>query len=443
MRRLSDRIRATGRALALLAPLLLLEAGAAVAQELSLELPERVPAPVMSYRGADWLERPEREREELPQEVLDVMGLEDGDMVADLGAGSGYYTRRMAPLVGPTGRVYAVDIQPEMLEILRDNIEDEGITNVVTVLGEADDPRLPEGEIDWIFLADVYHEFSDPETMLARMRDALGPGGRVALLEYRVEDGTGDHILADHRMSVRQVLSEWLPAGFELVELHEFLPGQHLFIFQEEGDGAPAIAHLDLLEALAEATVTASARGDGPRLVSMTVRRSSSDPVVVTFPVGTYFPAPEGTSDMVALRDGMVLLTDRERTWRVPARSADPSAAAPGAGHELGIESADDHRRARNVMWVFQGLDLPPQIAPVLEQVTLWIATADAGYDVLESHLEGAPLPPANAVALGLAYLETAGMDVMTTRLWSERERFVPALTDASLAALFDGWGME
>jgi hypothetical protein len=144
---------------------------------------------------------------------------------------------------------------------------------------------------------------------------------------------------------------------------------------------------------------------------------------------------------MVALRDGFAFLTDESRTWSPPARSADPRAGVPGAGDAFTIEAADDHRRERNVMWVFQGLDFPPQIAPVLEQVTLWIASSDAGYEDLSAALQSAPLPAANALALALAYLETAGMDVMATRLWAERDRFVPALTDPSLSGLFDNWG--
>lgn len=125
-------------------PLLLLVAAAPslVAQELRLELPDRTPAQVMSYRGAGWLERPERVAEEMPDEVMAALGLEDGDVVADLGAGSGYYTRRMAPLVAPSGTVYAVDIQPEMLQILRQNVREEGLTNVEPVLSTADDPAF-------------------------------------------------------------------------------------------------------------------------------------------------------------------------------------------------------------------------------------------------------------------------------------------------------------
>jgi hypothetical protein len=245
-------------------------------------------------------------------------------------------------------------------------------------------------------------------------------------------------------MSVRQVLSEWEPAGFDLVELHEFLPAQHLFVFERAGDAPVAIQHHDLLQAVAEGLVTIEVRGEGPRSVGITLRRTSSEaPIVVTYPVGTYVRAPEDKSDMVALRDGMGLLLDETVTWTAPARRAHPTAVVPGAADLLRIESADDHRRERNVMWVFQGLDFPPQIAPVLEQLTLWIASADAGFDELTPLLQGAPLPPANGVALALAYLDTAGMDVRATRLWTQRDRFVPALTDPSLAALFDDWGRE
>jgi hypothetical protein len=323
-------------------------------------------------------------------------------------------------------------------------MQEAGITNVVPVLSEANDPRLPAGEIDWIFLADVYHELADPVTMLARMREALKPDGRVALLEYRVEDGTGDHILAAHRMSVRQVMNEWGAAGFALLELHEFLPGQHLFFFgksPQDGGAPSSIAHHDLLDAIEAGDVTVGTQGESATSVRISIRRTSPDPMVVTFPVGTYFDAADGRSDMVALRDGMVLLSDEESvTWSVPARRAHPTATVPGATDELEVQSADDHRRERNVMWIFQGLDFPPQIAPVLEQAALWIASADVGYDELASYLQGAPLPAANALALALAYFESAGMQVTETRLWGERDRYLPAISDPSLRRLFDGW---
>jgi len=195
---------------------------------------ERKPAPVMSFHGAEWLERPEREIEERPDEVIAAMGLKPGDVVADIGCGSGYFARRFARAVGPEGKVYGVEIQPEFLAMLRQRCADENITNVQPVFGTETDPLLPEAAIDWIFLADVYHEFQQPKPMLAAMLKALKPGGRVCLLEYRLLGDSARHILEVHRMSVRQVLSEWQPAGFELEDLLEFLPSQHLFIFKKK-----------------------------------------------------------------------------------------------------------------------------------------------------------------------------------------------------------------
>lgn len=192
---------------------------------------DRRPAPVMGFGGADWLEREGREAEQRPQEVIRAMGLKDGAVVADLGCGTGYFARRMARAVAPRGHVYGVDIQPEMLDLMRGLLAREGITNVVPVLGAADDPRLPPASLDWILLVDVYHEFQQPKPMLQKIREALKPEGRVALVEYRLEGDSAAHIRVEHRMSVDQVLLEWLPAGFRLVEKHEFLPTQHLFIF--------------------------------------------------------------------------------------------------------------------------------------------------------------------------------------------------------------------
>ena len=142
----------------------------------------------MSYLGADWLDRNERVNEEEPDIALDELKLVKGSTVADVGAGSGYMTVKMASRVGPTGKVYANDIQPEMLTLLRQRLAKEHVTNVETVLGTTNDPRLPAGAIDLILLVDVYHEFSEPQLMLRHMREALKPGGRLVLLEYRKED---------------------------------------------------------------------------------------------------------------------------------------------------------------------------------------------------------------------------------------------------------------
>lgn len=197
---------------------------------------ERTPAAVMTFHGADWLERPTREEEERPDDVIREMGLKEGDVAVDMGCGTGYFARRMAKAVGATGKVYGVDIQPEMLDYLREFCKKEGLTNVEPVLGGEVDPKLPPNSIDWMILVDVYHEFQQPAPMLAKMREALKPGGRIALIEYRMLGDTAKHIKTEHRMSVKQVLAEWNPAGFELVDLIEFLPAQHFFIFQKRPD---------------------------------------------------------------------------------------------------------------------------------------------------------------------------------------------------------------
>ena len=215
-------------------------AAMAVSSGIPAQQPEpyfgRMPAPVMSYRGAPWLERPEREAEEQPARVVHAMQLENGDVVVDMGCGTGYYARRIAQAVGPDGKVIGVDIQQEMLDKMMEFAEAEGISNIEPVLGGVDDPKLDPESADWIILVDVYHEFAQPEPMLEAMWKALKPDGKVALLEYREEGHTAAHIKPDHRMSTRQVLKEWNHAGFELVDLMEFLPSQHFFVFQRDPD---------------------------------------------------------------------------------------------------------------------------------------------------------------------------------------------------------------
>jgi ubiquinone/menaquinone biosynthesis C-methylase UbiE len=192
----------------------------------------RQPAQVFGHEHAEWLEREGRDQLERPDEVIAAMHLKDGDVVAEIGCGTGFFSRRLAKAVGAQGKVYAEDIQPEMLSLLQEYAAKDGDANIVTVLGTATDPKLPEGQMDWILLVDVYHEFQEPKPMLARMREALKPDGRIALVEYRAEDHTADHISTPHRMSVDQVLKEWTPAGFELVQRIETLPSQHLLVFR-------------------------------------------------------------------------------------------------------------------------------------------------------------------------------------------------------------------
>jgi predicted methyltransferase len=189
-------------------------------------------AGVMGVRGADWLVRPEREAEEQPGRALDLIGIARGSTLADIGAGAGYFTWRMAGRTGPTGRVYATDIQPEMLDLLRRNMRERKLDNVVPVLGATDDPRLPANAIDLILLVDVYHEFNHPQEMLRGMRAALRPGGRLVLLEYRGEDPSVP-IRPEHKMTVAQVKAELEPEGFRLDKLIEDLPRQHILIFRK------------------------------------------------------------------------------------------------------------------------------------------------------------------------------------------------------------------
>jgi ubiquinone/menaquinone biosynthesis C-methylase UbiE len=192
---------------------------------------ERTPAGVFGHEHWQWLEREGREEAERPDVVIRAMGLKDGDVVAEIGSGTGFFARRLARAVAPSGKVYANDIQAGMLDKLRELAGQEGITNIVPVLGTETDPNLPAGQMDWLLLVDVYHEFQKPEEMLATLRRALKPNGRVALVEYRLEGDSASHISLPHRMSVEQVLAEWEPAGFTLVETIETLPAQHLFLF--------------------------------------------------------------------------------------------------------------------------------------------------------------------------------------------------------------------
>jgi ubiquinone/menaquinone biosynthesis C-methylase UbiE len=187
-------------------------------------------ATTMHYRGAPWLVRERREREERCSLVLANLGVKPGMTVCDMGCGNGYFTLPLAKMVGPTGRVLAVDVQPEMLELLKDRATEERVTNIEPILGEVHDPKLPEGEIDLILLVDVYHEFSHPEQMLAAMRRSLSPTGLIALLEYRAEDPKVP-IKPLHKMTKRQIIKEFLPNGFKLVREFERLPWQHMMFF--------------------------------------------------------------------------------------------------------------------------------------------------------------------------------------------------------------------
>ena len=187
-------------------------------------------APVMGYQGADWLERSERDEEEAPDIALNVLKIPRGASVADIGAGSGFITERLSARVGPTGRVFANDLQPQMLQILGRRLAQRNITNVTLVQGTIDDPKLDAASVDLEIMVDVYHELSQPQAMLRRLRAALKPGGRLVLLEYRKEYPTIP-IKFEHKMSVAEAKMELEAEGFALARVDEALPRQHILIF--------------------------------------------------------------------------------------------------------------------------------------------------------------------------------------------------------------------
>ncbi len=187
----------------------------------------------MSADGADWLSRSERDREEQPRLAIEALNIPKGATVADIGAGSGYITALLARRVGPGGKVYANDIQSRMLDLLRQYIAQQKLTNVEPVLGTIDDPKLPADAIDLAVMVDVYHEFSEPQKMLRGIRTALKADGRMALIEYRGEDPSVP-IRPEHKMTVVQVRAEVEPEGFRFVKTIETLPRQHIVIFGKQ-----------------------------------------------------------------------------------------------------------------------------------------------------------------------------------------------------------------
>jgi len=183
------------------------------------------------YTGRDWLDRAEREKEEQPDRALELIGIKPGMIIADVGAGSGYMSVRLARRVGQGGKVYANDLQATMLKLLQDKVRREKLTNVELVQGTATDTRLPAGAIDLALLVDVYHEFWYPQEMLQSIRRSLKPNGQLVLLEYRKED-PNLQILPDHKMSVIEVRTELEAEGFTFDRLIPQLPRQHIIVFR-------------------------------------------------------------------------------------------------------------------------------------------------------------------------------------------------------------------
>jgi SAM-dependent methyltransferase len=190
-------------------------------------------AQTMHYTGAEWLTRESRNREEDCATMLKQLNLKPGQTVVDFGCGNGFYTLKMAKLVAPGGKVLAVDIQPEMLDLCRQRARDEKIDNVEEILCTATDPKLPAGKCDLILVVDVYHECSNPPDVLAGLRKALAPHGRVALVEFRAEDPKVP-IRPLHKMSKAQIMKEWPANGFKLVDQLDGLPWQHLMFFERD-----------------------------------------------------------------------------------------------------------------------------------------------------------------------------------------------------------------
>jgi ubiquinone/menaquinone biosynthesis C-methylase UbiE len=187
-------------------------------------------ATVMSHLGAEWLDRPERATEEEPDKAIAALAISLGATVADVGAGSGYMTVKLATAVGSEGRVYATDVQPEMIEKLTARVRAAKLQNVTPVLAASDDPRLPEDAIDLILMVDVYHELATPQQVLQKIRRALKPSGRLVLLEYRKEDPSIP-IREEHKMTVADAKAEVEAEGYRLASVIETLPRQHILIF--------------------------------------------------------------------------------------------------------------------------------------------------------------------------------------------------------------------
>jgi ubiquinone/menaquinone biosynthesis C-methylase UbiE len=191
-------------------------------------------AHVMGHLAASWLERPEREEEENPTKTIELLKLKEGEVVADIGSGSGYYTFRMAKLVGAKGKVIAVDIQKEMLDIIRDRMKKDKVENIEPLLGAEADPKLKDESVDVILLVDVYHEFEYPYEMTEKMVKALKPGGRIVFVEFKLEDPKVPIKLV-HKMTEKQVIREM--AEFKALKhssTSDKLPWQHVITFTKE-----------------------------------------------------------------------------------------------------------------------------------------------------------------------------------------------------------------
>jgi ubiquinone/menaquinone biosynthesis C-methylase UbiE len=210
-------------------------ANLALAQASTHPVSGRRIANVMGHEGAAWLERSEREAEEAPTRAVAALEVRPGQIVADVGAGSGYYTMLLSKAVGAGGRVYATDIQPEMLDLIRKKLESTRTSNVEVVLGTSTESRLPDRAIDVALMVDVYHELAQPQAFLRSLKRALKPDGRLVLIEFRKETAWVP-IREEHKMTVREARLELEHEGYRFDRLIDVLPWQHILVFRPAGD---------------------------------------------------------------------------------------------------------------------------------------------------------------------------------------------------------------
>lgn len=227
-------------------------------------------ARTMHWRGAEWLTRDTREREERTQLLLDNLGIQPGQVVGDLGCGNGYLTLPVAGRTGPKGRVLAADLQPEMLTLLNKRAAAQGIENIQTLASTGTDPGFPRRSCDLILMVDVYHELDDPEAVLAGVRRALAPGGRLALVEFRAEDPRVP-IKPEHKMTKAQMLGELAFNGLRFESEYDGLPWQHLVFFRAVSDPREVVPSIEQRsfaagEAVARGAARAWLADDGPAL---------------------------------------------------------------------------------------------------------------------------------------------------------------------------------
>ena len=193
------------------------------------------PTELADPRDAGWFYRPDRIDNERPEELLDLLGIREGDVVADVGAGVGFFSLRAAERVGRTGKVLAVDVQPEMIDGLRMMMERSGHENIEPILGNVDDPKLPADSVDHVLMVMAYHEFSHPVEMMRHVRDAMKRDGRMVVVEYKAEDPES-RVQPLHKMSEAEILQDMRTLGFRRVSVIDIVPSQHVFVFKKTED---------------------------------------------------------------------------------------------------------------------------------------------------------------------------------------------------------------